>query len=576
MKALSIIDEVVKALEQDVNLTRIKRLILFACQETWENDASQLENLNLRNLIQELCIRNGNLEDIEATLNRIVSKVNKKTEYALVASEIVRQMAKLYVAAEVEEQTEMESSISHSFGFQVQPYSQPELDPLPPLESEPINPVVDLLDVRQKIQQQTNPLRAKMLIFSTLYHEFTFSDRDWAFLKTQELDHLLQQLLQACPTLGELESKLYSTASHLSSPDDTAQAASVIIQALTPYYGTLQVPSESEPIPQNDSYDQTHLASYSFEEGKPIQGDVSYFQEGEITMMSQLPNGNYYNNPLVIQQFLNSASSLPLVESGANHDEDDDDNDDEDATSALPPLQPSKPTVPPVKVTESIAENSASFSFPPFTISDSIKQKLGLEEEIKGLVTQGVNSVVRTMENTLRELEIALERRASNESLEERLSLKYQSLRNFIDNVQGMSDKFLEILSQLEAAERKRLNLKPAVHTFRSHKSTPTSSHTNQQRILELAKQGHPKAIASLINHSLQSKGITALALIKEGCLHIILESTQIPHQQVTAAFVERKLVSLKPKSIKTVRVHGRLVGHKSVAWTQEFDCQSN
>lgn len=572
MKALSVIDEVVQALEQDFNITRIKRLILFACQETWENDANQLETINLRSLIQELCIKNSNLEDIEATFNRIVSKVNKKTEYTLVANQIISQISKLYT--EEEEQTEMESTISNSFGFQVQPYAQQQLNPLPPLDLEPVSELGEgeLLDVRQKIQQQTNPLRAKILIFSTLYHEFTFSDRDWSFLKTQELEHLLQQLLQACPTLGELESKLYSTASHLSHPDDTAQAASVIIQALTPAYAKLQSPHNQVSISNEEPYDQTHLATYAFEENTEEHEEVSYFQDGEITMMSQPPNGNYYPNSLVFNQFLDSATSAPVFEPREMSEEED----DEDATSVMSPPQTSV-RIPEMPAAEK-AENSSPVSFSSFTISDSIKQKLGLEEEIKGLATQGVNGVVSTMENTLRELEIALERRVSSDSLEERLSEKYQSLRDFISSVQGMSVKFMEILSQLEAAERQRFNLQPrAPVAAEISKPTATSATSaNPQRILELAKQGHPKAIAALINQSLQPKGITTTAAIKEGCLHIILEAASSPNQQVTAAFVERKLVSLKPKTIKTVKVHGRQAGNKTVAWTQEFDCQSN
>jgi hypothetical protein len=33
MKALSILDEVVRELEQDVNLSRIKKIIFFACKD---------------------------------------------------------------------------------------------------------------------------------------------------------------------------------------------------------------------------------------------------------------------------------------------------------------------------------------------------------------------------------------------------------------------------------------------------------------------------------------------------------------------------------------------------------------
>jgi hypothetical protein len=51
-----------------------------------------------------------------------------------------------------------------------------------------------------------------------------------------------------------------------------------------------------------------------------------------------------------------------------------------------------------------------------------------------------------------------------------------------------------------------------------------------QPDLLALAKQGNPKAIAALLNRSLQAKGITAKAKLKEnGYLQVMLESSQIP-----------------------------------------------
>ncbi len=48
-----------------------------------------------------------------------------------------------------------------------------------------------------------------------------------------------------------------------------------------------------------------------------------------------------------------------------------------------------------------------------------------------------------------------------------------------------------------------------------------------QPNLLDLAKQGNPKAIAALLNCSLQAKGITAKANLKEnGYLQFMLESS--------------------------------------------------
>ena len=203
MKALSILDEVVRELEQDVNLSRIKKIIFFACKEFWENDPAQLASADLGILIEELCAKYSRLEDIEAVLNSIVSKVNKKTDYALVADLIVCQLSRLY---EYEDFTKLETNIS-SFGGQEAPAFDDHFSSEVSSGEESARDPGSLFDVRQKILQQTNPLRAKILIFSSLYHEFTFSERDWLLLKTQELDNLLRQLFNVCGSLAQLESQ---------------------------------------------------------------------------------------------------------------------------------------------------------------------------------------------------------------------------------------------------------------------------------------------------------------------------------------------------------------------------------
>lgn len=93
-----------------------------------------------------------------------------------------------------------------------------------------------------------------------------------------------------------------------------------------------------------------------------------------------------------------------------------------------------------------------------------------------------------------------------------------------------------------------------------------------QQNITELAKQGDPKAIAALINRSLQPRGITAKASLKNEYLQVILESAQVPDAQIMVAFVHKGMVGLGTESIKKVKVYGRQVGDDFPSWSQEFE----
>jgi hypothetical protein len=96
-----------------------------------------------------------------------------------------------------------------------------------------------------------------------------------------------------------------------------------------------------------------------------------------------------------------------------------------------------------------------------------------------------------------------------------------------------------------------------------------------EQNLLKLAKQGNPKAIAAMLNQSLKSKNITAKVNLKDGCLHVLLESAQLPKQQTLVSFIRKGLIQLEAESIKTVKVYGRQTGEESPAWNETFEIVS-
>ncbi|MBE9124852.1 MULTISPECIES: hypothetical protein [unclassified Coleofasciculus] len=49
-----------------------------------------------------------------------------------------------------------------------------------------------------------------------------------------------------------------------------------------------------------------------------------------------------------------------------------------------------------------------------------------------------------------------------------------------------------------------------------------------QPNLLELAKQGNAKAIATLMNHQLQPKDITVRGRLRDGCLQVMLKTAHI------------------------------------------------
>jgi len=237
MEDLSIFNQVFGTLEQHENSTRIKKLMFSACKKHWENDVSIINQIGLDNLLQELRQSNLTLDDFKSSLYAVVKTLNKQADYSLVANIILGEVAKLYLDEEESTQlisTPAPSSASVTSTSDV-PYQEKSY------QANDWSSIYDPFKLRLEIMKYTNPLRAKILLFSTLKHKFDMTDQDWLLLKTHELDALLQNLFRSCKTIQDVENQLYKTAKSLQEPEENTQAANAIVQAMKPLYGSKKI-----------------------------------------------------------------------------------------------------------------------------------------------------------------------------------------------------------------------------------------------------------------------------------------------------------------------------------------------
>jgi len=89
---------------------------------------------------------------------------------------------------------------------------------------------------------------------------------------------------------------------------------------------------------------------------------------------------------------------------------------------------------------------------------------------------------------------------------------------------------------------------------------------------MDLAKQGDPHAIASLINRSLASKGIHAVAELESECLKISLKAAQIPNQKAVVTIIHRGMIVLQVKQIKQVKILTYRSDNNYLAWQHDID----
>jgi DNA polymerase III alpha subunit (gram-positive type) len=268
----------------------------------------------------------------------------------------------------------------------------------------------------------------------------------------------------------------------------------------------------------------------------------------------------------------------------------------DEATVAMPMTEgkqsTSSPNAPHTKNNEEI-ETTQIFQAPKNSgslvhqITDSLRDKLNLEAELQGKVEDYVRQVINDLETTLQNLEEQLDKRLANQSAEEKLFWKHKALQEFMVKVQNNTDRFLDILKNMKTADRERLNLpelkekktarnlettKSAASTTKpSLEKTQKPSKADRQKVISLAQQGNPKAIAALTNKFLSNKEINTLVAIRSGCLHVILESTEKwPPKQLVPG-LRKYILELKLNHIELVKIHLREPGAKTAIWTKEF-----
>ncbi|MBN3885849.1 MAG: hypothetical protein V7K64_23080 [Nostoc sp.] len=276
MKTISSLNAVTKNLEQHENSKQIKKLIYSACKSIWENDENTLDRFKLQELIQELCRLNPSINNLNYRLSKVVKTLNKQAEYTLIASVISHEMQKLYITPDEStgillNQPHQEEKIFYHPGQ----ISSNSIDKSP---NNQIKHQYNQFDLRQNIMKYTNPLRAKIVLFSALYKKFTFNEEDSLKLKSEKLDDLLLRLFDTCPTLQELESKLNSAVISLGKPDENIQAASAIIQSMRGFYGNILSSANGyQPFNSDSSPEMRTLVNPNYKMGLKDDNNTCQF-----------------------------------------------------------------------------------------------------------------------------------------------------------------------------------------------------------------------------------------------------------------------------------------------------------
>ncbi|MEB3312083.1 MAG: hypothetical protein VKJ02_17795 [Snowella sp.] len=240
--------------------SRMIKLLYAACKDAWENDPAVITQYGVKNLIVELRDMYPTKGEIQSVFNQLVANINKQTLYLAIANLILSQMDCLYDNFDADESVE-EGQKSQILKTQILQTDKPlalvnanrQRDiqtSIIDINAEPIATVLksssnldtpapgvtlktyNLFEMRLEIMQYTNPLRAKILLFSILFHSWDKQGKDWDMLRGYGLGDLIEQVLISGKTMTEIESKLYTQAKTFSDTESYLQTAGTVVQSL--------------------------------------------------------------------------------------------------------------------------------------------------------------------------------------------------------------------------------------------------------------------------------------------------------------------------------------------------------
>ena len=241
---------VLSALETLSEPQRIRKLFYCISYNTWENNNRVLTQFSLAELTNAIVQAMGPLYAQESKASAISAPMGRELNSAQTTF------------AQIEQSHSREQRVMRGSPTPL-PAPQPSSKDLVFEDGYPSHCLArsraNLYDLRQEIMRYTNPLRAKILLYSCLHGPFGFSRQDWTALRAYTLEQLLRESFDYCSNFEDLSSKLTIITHCLDNAEENRQVADAIIQAMKPYYVSLG--SANGTLPQNTSSTRVAQAS---------------------------------------------------------------------------------------------------------------------------------------------------------------------------------------------------------------------------------------------------------------------------------------------------------------------------
>lgn len=220
---------VLSRLEKHRSLSRIKKLLFYACRSIWESNPQALDALNLRDLLEEAVKQAPSLVRLQQFLDAAVKTLSKPAEYSLIANAIVSDVRELYeTPASAPDDPDSMPTVASAATV------PPPPDPIQPVHAQ----------IAQELESSSQISRIRKLLFYVCRNRW---ENDPIALNTLPLATLIAELHQKAPTIERLRPLMDSFVQTLSKQAEYALIANIIVDRCQRLYGAAPAPEVTAP-----------------------------------------------------------------------------------------------------------------------------------------------------------------------------------------------------------------------------------------------------------------------------------------------------------------------------------------
>jgi hypothetical protein len=232
---------------------RIKKMLFCLCTNRWESNPKNLNSIGTEYLISRIINQMETLGILKEQLQNLVKTVNKPHEYIEIAKIVYLSLGQLYPQFHQQFPTNNAEEISN-LTDKLSPKDLPPVsndnhgeptvyleEALSGYKSRDQDVSYNLFDIRHQIMTYANPLRVKILLVVMLRPYTTFNTQMLSTLREYHLDDLLAEIIDVCPTMMDIETKIHLAVEQLMDVEEYGSTATGLLQAIAPLYTSLKL-----------------------------------------------------------------------------------------------------------------------------------------------------------------------------------------------------------------------------------------------------------------------------------------------------------------------------------------------